>query len=61
MYKYFDLTHEIDVELAKWGQPANPINAQYTVQPWRTPGNQTSGPDRLRSAASGLRSFQYTP
>jgi hypothetical protein len=42
MYKYYDLTHEIDVELAKWGLPANPINAQYTVQPWTTPGNQYS-------------------
>jgi hypothetical protein len=29
---------ELDVELARWGAPANQI-AQYVVQPWDTPGN----------------------
>lgn len=29
---------EIDIELSRWGYPAGP-NAQFVVQPYRTPGN----------------------
>jgi len=29
---------EIDIELSRWGDPAN-ANSQYVVQPWDTPGN----------------------
>ncbi|MGI9604923.1 MAG: glycoside hydrolase family 16 protein [Acidimicrobiales bacterium] len=31
---------EIDVEFSRWGDPDNPTNAGYTVQPYFTPGNQ---------------------
>jgi hypothetical protein len=31
---------EIDIELARWGNAANPFNAQYTVQPYTVSGNQ---------------------
>ena len=42
MYNYLDATHEIDIELARWGRTAaqDPTNAQYAVQPWDLPGNQ---------------------
>lgn len=30
---------EIDVEVARWGNAADPTNAQYVVQPYDTPGN----------------------
>ena len=43
MYNYLDPLHEIDIELARWGQPREreATNAQYVVQPWWLPGNQT--------------------
>ncbi|HET7676266.1 MAG TPA: hypothetical protein VFK38_00270 [Candidatus Limnocylindrales bacterium] len=31
---------EIDGEFAKWGNPADPTNAQYVVQPWDATGHQ---------------------
>jgi hypothetical protein len=33
MFTYQDDTHEYDVELAKWGNAADPANAQFAVQP----------------------------
>lgn len=30
---------EIDIEYGRWGNPNNPCNAQFVVQPWDTPGN----------------------
>jgi hypothetical protein len=30
---------EIDIELARWGNAADPTNAQYVVQPYATAGN----------------------
>ncbi|MCP5094957.1 MAG: hypothetical protein GY943_05330 [Chloroflexi bacterium] len=30
---------EIDVEYARWGNLADPTNAQFVIQPWDTPGN----------------------
>jgi hypothetical protein len=29
---------ELDVEFARWGNPTDPTNAQYVVQPWDSPG-----------------------
>jgi len=29
---------EIDIEVARWGNAADPTNAQFVVQPWDTPG-----------------------
>ena len=31
---------EIDIEIARWGDPCEPNNGQYVVQPWNTPGNR---------------------
>jgi hypothetical protein len=31
---------EIDFELSRWWDPQEPNNAQFVVQPWRTPGNR---------------------
>lgn len=39
MFTYLDDEHEYDVELAKWGNPGDPNNAQYAVQPAGDPGN----------------------
>lgn len=30
---------EMDVEFSRWGNPGDPTNAQYVVQPWDNPGN----------------------
>jgi hypothetical protein len=30
---------EIDIEVAKWGNAADPTNAQFVVQPWDAPGH----------------------
>jgi hypothetical protein len=30
---------EIDVELTRWGNPSDPNNSQFVVQPWNNPGN----------------------
>ncbi len=34
-----DNHREIDLEFARWGNAADPTNAQYVVQPYETPGN----------------------
>lgn len=34
-----DNHREIDVEVARWGDAADPTNAQFVVQPYDTPGN----------------------
>ncbi|MBI5667762.1 MAG: glycoside hydrolase family 16 protein [Chloroflexi bacterium] len=40
LFLYKDYRYaELDVELAKWGNAADPTNAQYVAQPWTTPGN----------------------
>jgi len=33
---------EIDIEFSRWSDPANPVNAQYVVQPYDLPGNLVS-------------------
>jgi hypothetical protein len=30
---------EIDIEVSRWGDPCNPDNAQFVVQPWNNAGN----------------------
>ena len=32
---------EMDIEIGRWGDPANKNNAQYGIQPFYTPGNLT--------------------
>lgn len=31
---------ELDIEFSRWGDPADPMNAGYTVQPYTAPGHQ---------------------
>lgn len=50
---------EIDIELSRWGQPAND-NAQFVVQPWSTPGNMHRFDVQLQSTASTHR-FEWLP
>ena len=50
---------EIDIEFARWGNPLDPTNAQYTVQPYTTNGNE----HRWTLAAgytSSIHSFRWT-
>jgi hypothetical protein len=51
---------EIDVEFARWGNAADPTNAQYVVQPWDTPDH-----DHRWTQAAGLtgtiHSFTWAP
>ena len=39
MFTYRSDQREYDVELAKWGNAADPANAQYAIQPAAHPGN----------------------
>lgn len=39
LFTYETDTRETDVELARWGNAADPTNAQWAVQPAGTPGN----------------------
>ncbi len=34
LFTYESDTREIDIEMARWGNAADPTNAQYVVQPW---------------------------
>jgi hypothetical protein len=34
LFTYETDTREIDIEMARWGDPSDPTNAQYVVQPW---------------------------
>lgn len=34
-----NVTRELDIEDGRWGNPADPTNAQFVVQPYTTPGN----------------------
>ncbi|MBI2688416.1 MAG: hypothetical protein HYX27_19095 [Acidobacteria bacterium] len=56
-----DYNHrEIDIEFSRWGNAADPANAQYVVQPYDTPGNLlrfTEPPATVQS----IHSFQWTP
>jgi hypothetical protein len=33
---------EVDIEFSRWGNPSNPVNAQYVVQPYDVAGNLLS-------------------
>lgn len=51
---------EIDIELARWGNAADPTNAQYVVQPWDAPGHDlrwTLAPN----LGSTIHSFTWRP
>jgi len=48
---------EIDIELARWSDPAND-NGQFVVQPWYTNGNMVRFPIRLDDADS-VYSFEW--
>lgn len=51
---------EIDIELARWGNAADPTNAQYVVQPWDADGHDerwTFAP----YAGSTIHSFTWSP
>jgi hypothetical protein len=50
---------EIDVEFARWGNPADPTNAQYVVQPYDRPGHL----HRLTAPATvpTLHGFTWAP
>lgn len=51
---------EIDIEFARWGDAAAASNAQYTVQPYTTPGNQLAW--RLNAGyGSSTHSFRWAP
>jgi hypothetical protein len=54
MYVYQDATHEIDVELAKWGSTTDPTTGQYTVQPYDHVGNMLRFP-----APSGVTKYSF--
>jgi hypothetical protein len=50
---------EIDVEVARWGNAADPTNAQFVVQPYDTPGNlQRFG---VTSAVPSVHAFSWSP
>lgn len=56
-----DFAHrEIDIELARWGNAADPTNAQYVVQPWDAPDH-----DRRWTLPPGIgstvHSFTWRP
>ena len=38
-FLYRDDTTEVDIEFTRWGWEDSPTNAQYVVQPYKTPGN----------------------
>jgi len=54
-FLYQDDEHEIDIEFTKWGNPSNPNNAQYVVQPWYHTGNL----ERFSLALNGTFSTHY--
>jgi Glycosyl hydrolases family 16 len=51
---------EIDIEFARWGNPANPFNAQYTVQPYTTNGNQRAWNVQPGYTSATTHSFRWT-
>lgn len=55
-----DYYREIDVEFARWGNAANPTNAQFVVQPWDQPGNLMRYTAVLTDTAA-THSFDWQP
>ena len=50
---------EIDIEFARWGNPADPTNAQYVVQPYNLPGHLQRYAQP--AAASSQHRFHWHP
>ena len=50
---------EVDIEFSRWGTAANPVNAQYVVQPYDVPGNLRSF--RQPAAAPSTHAFEWRP
>jgi len=50
---------EIDVEVARWGNPADPTNAQFVVQPYATTGHLVRW--TASSAVRTRETFHWTP
>jgi hypothetical protein len=55
-----DNHREIDIEYARWGNAADPNNAQYVVQPYSTAGNEHRWQDASLLAGS-THSFTWLP
>lgn len=56
-----DFAHrEIDIEYARWGNAADPTNAQYTVQPWDAPGHLSRWTQGL-GRTDTTHSFTWAP
>lgn len=50
---------EIDIEFSRWGNPSNPYNAGYTVQPYAAPGHQH--PWAISQTGRTVHEFTWTP
>lgn len=50
---------EIDIEFSRWGNAADPNNAQYVVQPYTTSGNITRFP--FTADSGSVHSFRWYP
>lgn len=51
---------ELDVEFARWGNPGDPTNAQFVVQPFGIPGNLTRW-TLPAGTAPATHSFEWSP
>jgi hypothetical protein len=54
-----DAHRELDIEFAKWGNAADPTNAQYVVQPYDSPGHLVRFTQP--TATSSVHSFTWRP
>ena len=56
---------ELDVEFSRWGNAADPTNAQYVVQPYEHPGTCSGSPSRRsprrRTRSTGARAAWHSP
>ncbi len=59
LFLYKDDDNEIDIELARWGDPANATNAQWAVQPADRDGNLERW--SLPATGSATMRFTWTP
>ena len=55
-----DYNREIDIEFARWGNAADPTNAQFVVQPWDQSGNLRRYTAVLTDTAA-THSFDWQP
>lgn len=51
---------EIDIEYARWGNAADPTNAQYAVQPWDSPDHDYKW-TQARELTNTIHSFTWAP